>query len=204
MAGFHEIHRPREATYEDLLAVPDHRVAELIGGELVTSPRPASAHLRAGSRIGGALDPLDGPKGPGRPGGWWIVDEPELHLGHDVLVPDLAAWRIERMPEFPTVPHFQQSPEWICEILSPGQHSRDRVRKMPIYAREGVGYAWLVDPLERLVEVYRLVDGAWLLLASHEGDAPARLAPFDALELDLSRWWMPGRPPEPESDPQAP
>ncbi len=191
MAGFHEIHRPREATYEDLLAVPDHRVAELIGGELVTSPRPARAHARAGTAIIQDLRDYDGPVRPGRPGGWWISYEPELHLGRDVLVPDLTGWRLEGLSELTDAAHWTQAPDWICEILSPRQESRDRVRKMPIYAREGVGYAWLVDPIERLVEVYRLVDGAWLLLGVHEGDAPVRLAPFEALELDLSRWWMP-------------
>src|SRR5690606_2707049 len=90
----------RRATYDDLRDVPAHLVAEIIAGELVTSPRPAARHARASSRLGGCLDgPFD--RGDGGPGGWIILDEPELHLHGDILVPDLAGWRRERMPKLP-------------------------------------------------------------------------------------------------------
>ncbi|HZH74986.1 MAG TPA: Uma2 family endonuclease, partial [Archangium sp.] len=82
----------KPATYADLAALPSHLVGEIIEGELVASPRPAFDHAITSSALGGALV---GPFqfGRGGPGGWWIVDEPELHLGKDVLVPDLAGCR---------------------------------------------------------------------------------------------------------------
>ena len=97
------LHRP--ATIADLAALPAHVVGEIVGGELHASPRPAARHAAVSSLLGSELT---GPfwKSRGGPGGWIILDEPELHLGADVLVPDLAAWRRTRMPELPDVAAF--------------------------------------------------------------------------------------------------
>jgi len=185
---------PRRATYDDLIAVPDHLVAEIVDGELFASPRPATPHTRAASAIGSDLfGGFDGPPGgAGHPGGWWILYEPELHLGQDVLVPDIAGWRTERMPSIPNVVGLTIVPDWVCEVISPTTGRLDRTRKMPIYAREGVRHAWLVDPLARTVEVYRLEAGAWVVAGAHGGDVSLRAEPFDALVLEVGRWWMPG------------
>lgn len=184
----------RRATYQDVLDAPEHVVAEIIDGELYTSPRPASPHARASSAIGSDLfGSFDGPpNGSGKPGGWWILYEPELHLGLDILVPDLAGWRQERMPQIPNVPYFTQAPDWVCEVVSPSSGRLDRVRKMRIYAREQIGYAWLVDPLQQTLEVYRLEAGHWVVSSTHGGAELARAEPFDALELTIDRWWLPG------------
>ena len=180
----------RRATYQDVVEAPEHLVAELIDGELITSPRPASPHALAASAMSMDLSPFHQPPGAaGKPGGWWILYEPELHFGDDVLVPDLAGWRRKRMPEFPNVAWFAQAPDWACEALSPSTRSLDRDRKMPIYAREGIGHLWLVDPLARTLEVYRLAGGRWPLAATHQGGALVRAEPFEALELDMRRWW---------------
>ncbi len=183
----------RRATYDDLIAVPDHLVAEIIDGELFTSPRPASPHARAGMAIGHDLfGGFDGPPGgPASPGGWWILAEPELHLGPDVLVPDVAGWRIERMPAIPKVVGFTLAPDWVCEVISPSTGRLDRVRKMPVYARSGVRHLWLVDPLARTLEVYRLDAGRWTVSGLHAGDDPVRVEPFDAVALQMGRWWIP-------------
>jgi Uma2 family endonuclease len=181
----------RRATYDDLLQVPPNRVAEIVDGELHVSPRPASRHALASSRLGSELGPpFD--RGRGGPGGWWILDEPELHLGGDVLVPDLAGWRRERMPEFPDTPAFTLAPDWVCEVVSPNTERLDRARKMPVYARENVSHLWLVNPVARTLEAYRLAEGRWLLLATHEGAARVRAEPFDAVELDLTSLWGEG------------
>lgn len=178
----------RPATYDDLLQVPPHRVAEIVGGDLHVSPRPASRHALAASLLG---SDLVGPfhHARGGPGGWWILDEPELHLGGDVLVPDLAGWRRTRLPEFPDTPAFTVTPDWVCEVVSPGTERLDRAKKMPVYAREGAAHLWLVNPLARTLEVYRLAEGRWLLLATHEGAARVRAEPFDAVELQLAPLW---------------
>jgi Uma2 family endonuclease len=182
----------KPARYDDLLAVPDTKVAEIIDGELIVSPRPASPHANASSGIvsdvHGAFHRPPGDRG--NPGGWWILTEPELHFDDDVLVSDQAGWRRERMPTLPNVAAFTQAPDWACEVISSSTGRIDRSRKMRIYAREGIGYLWLVDPLLRTIEVYRLHDGEWVVAAVHGGDAPARLAPFDAIELDVARWWL--------------
>jgi Uma2 family endonuclease len=178
----------RPATYEDLLQVPSHRVAEIVAGELHVSPRPAFRHALAASRLGVELGgPFD--RGRGGPGGWWILDEPELHLGEDVLVPDLAGWRRERMPELPDVAASALAPDWICEVVSPSTERLDRAKKMQVYAREKVAFLWLLNPRTRTLEVYRLSEGRWLLLATYEGAAGVRAEPFDAVELELSPLW---------------
>ncbi len=181
----------RRATYEDLLAVPEHLVAEIIDGELITSPRPAPRHAVACSAIVGQLNgPLNGPPGGlASPGGWWILFEPELHLGDDVLVPDVAGWRRERMPSVPDVAFFPVAPDWVCEVISPSSGRLDRVRKMPVYAREGVGHVWLVDPLARTLEVFRLDGARWIVETTCAGDAPGRIVPFEVIEVDPRRWW---------------
>jgi Uma2 family endonuclease len=181
----------RRATYDDLMQVPDHLVAEIIDGELVTSPRPASPHAFAASVLGQDLGPLHGrSEGAGRPGGWWILFEPEIHLGEDVLVPDLAAWRHERMPRVPSVAFFSLAPDWACEVVSPRTGRIDRSRKMRIYAREGVRHVWLVDPLACTLEVYRLEEGRWIVATTHGGDEIVHAEPFDAIPIDLGRWWL--------------
>lgn len=178
----------RPATYDDLLEVPDHLVAEIVAGDLVASPRPGGPHSLAASVLG--ID-LGGPyhTGRGGPGGWWILDEPELHLGADVLVPDLAGWRRERMPDPPASPAFTIPPDWICEVITPGTERLDRTRKLPAYARADVAYAWLVNPLSRTLEVFRLESGRWVLVSTHADDEIVHAEPFEAAEVDLLVLW---------------
>ncbi len=185
---------PKRATYQDLLALPDNVVGEIINGELVVSPRPAPPHAFASSAMGADLNQAfhRKPGGPGGPGGWWILDEPELHLHGDVLVPDLAGWRRERMTTAPSTSAFELPPDWVCEIISPSSVRHDRMRKLPIYAREQVAWTWLVDPLARTLEVYQLdAAGRWVLLQVFGEDSgeSVRVQPFEAIELDLGRWW---------------
>lgn len=170
--------------------MPPHMVAEIIDGELITSPRPAFPHARTASRLGMALGgPFD--LGTGGPGGWVILDEPELHLGPnpDVLVPDLAGWRRERMPRIPSAAAVALAPDWVCEILSPSTMPTDRTGKMPIYAREKVGHLWLADPLAQTLEVFRLDAQRWLLLATHHGAVTVEAEPFEAVPIDLATIW---------------
>ena len=178
----------REATYEDLLKVSDLKVAEILEGELYASPRPAVPHALAASALGSEIgSPFQ--QGRGGPGGWWILDEPELHLGRDVVVPDLAGWRRTRMPAPPNAPAISLAPDWVCEIISPSTEAIDRVPKLRIYAREGVAHLWFVNPLTQTLEVLRLQERAWVLVETHDGDAIVRAEPFDAVPLELFRLW---------------
>jgi Uma2 family endonuclease len=178
----------RRATYEDLLAVPEHLVAEIVNGVLITHPRPAAFHTRAASRLGAELDgPFD--RGRGGPGGWILLDEPELHLHGDILVPDLAGWRRERMPEVPDANAFELAPDWVCEVLSPSTAALDRAEKMPIYAREHVSHVWLLDPIARTLEAFPLEADRWIVLGTWRDQARVRVEPFDAFELELGALW---------------
>ncbi|MFP2907127.1 Uma2 family endonuclease [Pyxidicoccus sp. 3LFB2] len=178
----------KPATYADIEALPDNVVGELIGGALYASPRPAGAHAIGASNLGGALV-MPFVAGQGGPGGWVLLDEPELHLGDDVLVPDLAGWHRERMPNAREVVAFTVPPDWVCEVLSPSTMALDRQEKLPIYAREGVRYVWLMDPRARTLEVFRLEGTAYALLAMHSGGGHVRAEPFEAIELHLPFLW---------------
>ena len=179
---------PRKATYQDVLDAPPHMVAEVIAGTLHTQPRPAMRHAWASSILGGELVSPFG-RGRGGPGGWWIVFEPELHLGADIVVPDLAGWRRETMPDYPDAAYCTVAPDWVCEVLSPSTRRIDQSGKRDIYAREGVRHIWFVDPEAKTLEAFALRDGQWVLLATLAGDDPVALPPFDAITFPLGALW---------------
>jgi Uma2 family endonuclease len=178
----------RPATYADLLALADTVVGEIVSGELHVSPRPGLPHARATVAIVGDLSgPFD--RGRGGPGGWIILVEPELHLGGDIVVPDIAGWRRERMPQIPEAPFTAIAPSWLCEVLSPSTARFDRSQKLAVYSRAGVEHVWLVDPHAQLLEVLTLDAGSWRITAVYEGEAVVRAVPFEAIELELAALW---------------
>ena len=179
--------RPR-ATYQDVLDAPEHRVAEIIDGTLHTHPRPAPPHAVASSSLGSDLLTTF-QFGRGGPGGWWIIFEPELHLGEDIVVPDLAGWRRERMAELPDTAYFTLAPDWVCEVLSASTRKLDLHEKRPVYAREGIPHLWLVDPMDRTLEAFEMHEGQWLLIASAKDDDPVSIRPFDAITFSLGDLW---------------
>ena len=183
----------RPATYQDLLDAPEHMIAQILDGELLLSPRPAGPHTHGASIIG--ID-IGGPffckPGGGRgPGGWWILHEPELHLGPHVVVPDLVGWRRERMAVYPRGAYVTLPPDWVCEVVSPSTASVDRIRKMQVYAHAAVPWVWLVDPLAKTLEVFQLREGFYSLVQAFAGNETVRAKPFDAVALEMERWWIP-------------
>jgi Uma2 family endonuclease len=178
----------RPATYADIEALPPNMVGEIVHGVLYAQARPASPHAAATSALSDELGPPF-KRGKGGPGGWVILFEPELHLREDVLVPDLAGWRRERMPEMPHVAAFDLSPDWVCEVLSGSTQKLDRGAKLPVYARERVPHVWFVDPIEQYLEVLRLDGETYRIIATHVADARVRAEPFDAIDLELKNLW---------------
>lgn len=164
-------------------------VAEVTYGTLHLQPRPRARHARSTSTVGDVLGPPFNWGDHGGPGGWLILDEPELHLGEHIVVPDLAGWRRERMPELPDAAYFELAPDWVCEALSPSTAAFDRAEKMPIYAEHGVAHAWLIDPDLRTLEVFGLDAGRWMLLSVLRDDAVARIPPFEAVDFPVGRLW---------------
>jgi len=178
-------------TLADLDALPPGIVGEIIEGVLYTMTKPRARHQRTGLEIGsGLLGPFD--HGRNGPGGWWIIAAPGIELPNNTkeLSPDVAGWRREKMPVLPNVAAFTQAPDWACEVVSPATAGADRVRKMRIYARESVGHLWLVDPLAKTLEAYRLQDAHWVVASTHTGSERVRAEPFAAVELEIARWWL--------------
>ncbi|MBC7793946.1 MAG: Uma2 family endonuclease [Clostridia bacterium] len=181
----------RHATYDDIAALPDNFVGEIVYGDLLVSPRPSGVHSIAASALGFELGPPFS-KGRGGPGGWWILDEPELHLGAHVLVPDIAGWLRSDLSTLDIDrPSFAIPPRWVCEILSPATARYDRLTKLDAYHAERVSWAWIVDPLQRSVEVFRSESAGWLRVQTVEGATEAKVAPFDAVAIDLATLWLP-------------
>ncbi len=181
---------PKPNLYQQLLDLPEHVAGEILNGELHTLPRPTGRHGLAASALNTDLGPPFG-FGRGGPGGWWIIPEPEVHFIRDVelAVPDLAGWRRERMPQMPEDHRFEIVPDWLCEILSPSTAKKDRVIKLPIYARHGVGYVWLVDPMARTLEAFESREGRWLMIAALKDDDRVAVPPFEAVGFGLADLW---------------
>ncbi|MCF7992872.1 MAG: Uma2 family endonuclease [Thiohalocapsa sp.] len=197
----------QRASYQDVLSLPDNLIGEILDNELHIHPRPTPREARACSTLAGTLGanlsvayespPQDlqaaynaSQRDDGDAAGWWLFDGPELHLGTDVLVPDLAAWRQARFPALPGATWFDEPPDWICEILSPSTARTDRAIKMAIYAREQVPHLWLIDPDARTLEIYALHDALrWLLLATLKENDATRQSPFDSIEFALGDLW---------------
>lgn len=176
------------AFYSDLVDAPPDRIAELVGSALYLSPRPSPKHANAATVLGADLhDAFD--RGRRGPGGWRVLFEPELHVGNDVLIPDLAAWRRERLPELGDANGIDVVPDWVCEIVSRSTERFDRTEKLPRYATAGVGYAWLVDPVTRCVEVLSRAGDSWRVVETHSGDTLVCAPPFEAVTIELAALW---------------
>ena len=192
----------KNATYADLEAVPPNLVAEIIDGELLTHPRPSPRHAAATNSLS---DELTGPfqKNRGGPGGWVFFDEPELHLGAHVLVPDSAGWRRERLDAYPDTNYFETPPDWVCEVLSASTERRDRTVKMRIYAEAQIPHLWIIDPRQQILEAFELLDGRWTKSGAWNSDDQVRAPPFDAISFSLADLWPLDRPLGFNEDPQA-
>jgi len=180
----------RDATYADLEALPPHVTGQILYGVLHAQPRPAPRHSRASSELGAEVNPPFG-RGRGGPGGWIILDEPELHLGPHVVVPDIAGWKIERLTPFPDTAFIETPPDWLAEILSPSTQAIDRTDKLAVYAEFGVRHCWYVDPIAKTLEVMELTGGKWLLLAALKDAVPVCQPPFEAHTFPLDNLWVP-------------
>jgi Uma2 family endonuclease len=186
------------AVYEDLFSLPEDVKAEILGGAIVTMPSPLPRHSRPqrslSRYVGG---PFDDDDGTGGPGGWWILLEVDVRLArHDVVRPDLAGWRRERLPDPGDVRPIEVVPDWVCEILSPSTTARDHVYKRRLYASRGVKHDWLVDPEARVLEASELRDGLWLEVGSYDEESIARIPPFEAVEIPIGKLFLPRAAPE--------
>jgi Uma2 family endonuclease len=178
------------AVYEDLFDIPESMTGEILDGEVIVTPRPSRKHIYAASMLGGEISPPFVFGRGGGPGGWIILDEPEIAFGEDILVPDLAGWKKERFPVEEPHNWISVAPDWVCEVLSPATAAIDRARKMPIYAHHQVSHGWLIDPILQTLEVFRFEPGRWVVLGVYAQSAKVRAEPFSEIELDLGLLWL--------------
>ena len=192
----------RPATYADIEAAPEHLVAEIIDGELMTHPRPSPRHGASASALGAELA---GPfqRGVGGPGGWVFIIEQEIKFGTDLLVPDIAGWRVERLNGVPEKNYFTVAPDWVCEVLSGSTEKRDRTIKMRIYGEAGIPHMWLIDPRLQILEAFENLDSNWIKVGAWNSDDDVRAAPFDAISFSLADLWPLDKPLGFNEDPQA-
>ncbi|MFH0824641.1 MAG: Uma2 family endonuclease [Pseudomonadota bacterium] len=178
------------ASYEDLYGIDENAIGQIIDGELIVSPRPSRGHAFAASMLTIGVGPAYGMGGTRGPGVWIILFEPEIKLSEDILVPDLAGWKEDRLPREEETNWISVSPDWVCEIISDSSIRVDRIRKTAIYAREGIPYFWVIDPRYHTLEVFRLESGRWTVLGTFADDDKVRAEPFQEVEIDLGRlWW---------------
>jgi Uma2 family endonuclease len=191
----------KKATYADLESVPEHLVAEIVDGELLTHPRPSPRHGATASALGAELT---GPfqKGDNGPGGWVFFVEPEVSFGPHLLVPDIAGWKRERLPSYPDTNYFTISPDWVCEVLSGSTEKRDRTVKSRVYAEAQVPHMWLIDPRLQILEAFELNEGRWVKVGAWNSDDEVRAPPFDAIAFSLADLWPLDKPLGFNEDPQ--
>ncbi len=178
----------KRASYQDVLDSPPHLVAEVVDGVLYQSPRPALPHAAASSAVGEELGPPF-KRGKNGPGGWIILDEPELHLGADIVVPDVGGWIRSTLPVLPDDAYLTVAPDWACEVASPSTRALDRGKKLEVYQREQVKHVWIIEPLDRFLEVLELDGPTYRIVQRVSGEGPARIVPFDAIEFDVAALW---------------
>lgn len=189
----------KRAGWEDLLLLGEDRYHEVLGGQLVQKASPTAGHGRVQASLGASIGgPFDFGDGGGRPGGWWILSEVEVLLSpKNIVRPDLAGWRRQRLARPDAEYPVRVLPDWICEIVSPSDARRDRVVKAALYAEHGVPHYWIVSPEDHVVEAFALGPEGdaqprqWVRLGAWSDGDLARIQPFDAVELDVGRWFFP-------------
>jgi Uma2 family endonuclease len=169
------------ATYDDLIKLPDFLVAEIVDGELFATPFQGTRH---GYALDGLLPQLD------EDAGWWFLRRVEVHLGNDVLVPDIAGWRHDRMPDIPDADFIELAPDWVCDVVAPKNATLVRFRKMQCYAAHDIQHAWIVDPYAKTIEVYMRHETGWDRVTMLRGNGVVRAAPLAGNDIKLGRLWI--------------
>jgi len=180
------------ATYADLEALPEDVKAEILDGVIEVQSGSPMQHGTTQGNLYAELRGFSG--GRGGPGGWWIAQDMDVRLpSGEIVRPDLSGWRRERLLNPWSKLPIDVVPDWICEVVSPTPRSRrrDRVRKRHLYAASDVAFYWLLDPDERTLEALQLREGTWTILGTYDDTAVARIAPFDAVELEVGGLFPP-------------
>jgi Uma2 family endonuclease len=179
--------------YRQIEALPEGQRGEILtpGEVFITMGRPGKRHRRASQLLHIALAGQDARSGGT---GWWIEVEPEVRFGDRLFDPDLAGWRVDRVPDLPET-LIVDRPDWVCEIRSPSTAATDVRVKLPHYLASGVPFVWLVDPVGQIVEVFVERAGLPAVLVTASDEEAMVLPPFD-VALDVRRLWVDPKPTE--------
>lgn len=178
--------RSHDTAEASFFAIPEtERFHELLAGELVRKAMPAGRHGATQLRIGGSVRSYDRSSGDRQgPGGWRFASEVEIQLGGGTIVrPDVAGWRRERLLAFPEASPILVRPDWVCEVLSPGNAARDLWDKIRLYHQAGVPHYWVLDPEHRQLRVHRFAEPGYQVVLDVGCDAEVRVEPFEHVEL---------------------
>ncbi len=174
----------RKASLAEFWAIPEaSRFHELIAGELIEKAAPSGEHGDAQAGIVGALrSPFQRGSGRGGPGGWWIQSEVEVRLGDEIVRPDVVGWRRETCPDRPIGFPILHRPDWICEVVSPGNAADDTVKKVRLYHRSQIAFYWIVDPRASSLTAMHWGDAGYVIVSAECGEL-VRVPPFEAIEI---------------------
>lgn len=175
--------------WEQFEGWPEEPSTEAAAPPSVPEPQMSLSRVLATSILGGLLvGPFQ--LGLGGPGGWLILDKPEIHFDEDVLIPDLAAWSAGRAPRPTEELYTTIIPDWVCEIDTACTEGRSFSQRMNAYARAGVRFMWLLDSDLKNIDLLTLnSQSQWALNGAYSismGHRRIRGAPFDSIEIDIA------------------
>ena len=184
----------QKSLWEELCALPENVVGEIFNDELIVSPRPSPKHAMASTDL---LTKVNHLFGGGGEGSWLILFEPELHFAKpkqklekkNIIVPDIAGWKKERMPKLPEAAYFELPPDWVCEVLSPSTARHDKISKIRIYAVNAIPYYWILDPINKILEVLILQGENYQTAMTFGENDKVSAPPFEEIELNLGDLW---------------
>lgn len=161
-------------TEEEFLAIPvSHDHIELIDGEVVLSPSPNLLHQQVVLRLGSSFDAWARAHAPARA----AISPLDVRLGPErILQPDVCLW--VRGLESTTMP-IATLPDLLVEVLS-NDVKYDRVTKRLLYFEAGVREYWVVDPLDRTVEVIQGLE----TVATHSDRVRSTVA--EGLQIEIA------------------
>ena len=148
-------------TWDDIKDLPeDAGRTEIVDGELVLSPTPASRHQRICTLLGVAIVPFITKRDLG-----WMFASPmhTILAAHAHYEPDLCFIRKNRLSIIKEK-FIDGPPDMVVEVISESNRTHDTVVKFNDYARYGIEEYWLVDPREEEISTWFLSGGEYELL----------------------------------------
>ena len=158
---------------------------ELVEGDIRVSPSPTHEHAYTLSRLlrilGNYIELHDL--------GVIMSDTDHELTSWTVRRPDLYFFSKERMNLIETP--IRHPPDLAVEVISEGSVRTDRKEKFAAYQDFGIGHYWLVDPLRRTADAFRLKKRKYVAAGSGKGNDTVKFPPFEDLTIALRELWWP-------------